>query len=146
MLTITEFSQRIGVSVPTLRNWHSSGKLVPECRTIGGQRRYSEAQAKEYLSSQKLQIAFCKEEESSLMQQYLASLNLNIRLTLNSTEVVDFIVSRKLRSLLVYSTTSFKDFELIQFLCEKYDIDLTVVTEKVEQRPAIKGGDNNVWS
>lgn len=131
MYSIAEFSKRIGVSVPTLRNWHSSGKLIPESITIGGQRRYSEEQVKEYLSSQKLDIAFCNESESSLMQSYIASLNTNLRLIMdNSCELCEFIVSRKLRSLLVYSCSSFKDFELIEYLCKRYSINLTIISDE----------------
>lgn len=142
MYSIAEFSKLIGVSVPTLRNWHSSGKLIPESITVGGQRRYSEAQAKEYLTTQKFDIAYCNENESSLMQEYLASSNIDKRLIVNnSSELVEFIVSRKLRCLLVYSTTSFKDFELIQYLCKRYDIDLKVVSDEVEQnQQATRGG------
>ena len=67
MYSIAEFSRQIGVSVPTLRLWHSKGKLVPESITAGGQRRYSEAQVKEYLTAHKIDIAYCNESEHSLM-------------------------------------------------------------------------------
>ncbi len=34
----------LGVAVSTLRRWHSSKKLIPQCRSIGGHRRYSVSQ------------------------------------------------------------------------------------------------------
>lgn len=139
MYSITEFSKLIGVSVPTLRNWHSNGKLIPESITVGGQRRYSEEQANEYLTSQKLDLAFCNNHESNLMQEYTSSSSINFRLIIDdSSEVVEFVISRRLRSLLVYSTTSFKDFELIKYLCKRYKVSLKIVSD-------IKGGDDNVW-
>ncbi len=33
----------LGVAVSTLRRWHSSKKLIPQCRSIGGHRRYRKA-------------------------------------------------------------------------------------------------------
>ncbi len=43
-LTIEEAAHRLGVSRQTLRNWEASGKLVPNGRTDGGHRRYTESQ------------------------------------------------------------------------------------------------------
>ncbi len=34
----------LGVAVSTLRRWHSSKKSVPQCRSVGGHRRYSVSQ------------------------------------------------------------------------------------------------------
>ncbi|MHA1619263.1 MAG: IS607 family transposase, partial [Promethearchaeota archaeon] len=48
MLTISEVSRLIGVSVVTLRRWDRSGILVP-LRTLGNHRRYSWAQIGDYL-------------------------------------------------------------------------------------------------
>jgi len=43
-LTICEAAEWLGVTPQTLRRWEAAGKLKPELRTQGGQRRYSEAQ------------------------------------------------------------------------------------------------------
>lgn len=43
LLTIKQASILLGVSEQTLRNWESSGKLIPQ-RTDGGHRRYLESQ------------------------------------------------------------------------------------------------------
>jgi len=37
---ISEAAALLGVSVPTLRRWETSGRLLPDHRTEGGQRRY----------------------------------------------------------------------------------------------------------
>lgn len=50
LLNISEASELLGVSKSTLRRWENEGKLIPDERTAGGQRRYK-------LSSIKPQIA-----------------------------------------------------------------------------------------
>jgi len=50
LLNISEASELLGVAKSTLRRWETEGKLIPDERTAGGQRRYK-------LSSIKPQIA-----------------------------------------------------------------------------------------
>ena len=40
LLTISEASKLLGVAKSTLRRWEEEGKLIPDVRTKGGQRRY----------------------------------------------------------------------------------------------------------
>ena len=40
LLTIGEAAKALGVSISTLRRWEDEGRLAPEERTAGGQRRY----------------------------------------------------------------------------------------------------------
>lgn len=40
LISIGQASKELGVSISTLRRWESSGRLIPEERTRGGQRRY----------------------------------------------------------------------------------------------------------
>ena len=40
LLTISEASEFLGVAKSTLRRWEEEGKLIPDIRTKGGQRRY----------------------------------------------------------------------------------------------------------
>ena len=39
-VTINEAADALGVSVQTLRRWETEGRLKPDARTSGGQRRY----------------------------------------------------------------------------------------------------------
>lgn len=41
LVTIGEAAEALGVSVPTLRRWEAEGRLMPDERTPGGQRRYN---------------------------------------------------------------------------------------------------------
>lgn len=47
--SIGEFAERINVSIPSLRNMHKDGRLVPYRITEGGHRVYNEDQALEYI-------------------------------------------------------------------------------------------------
>ena len=40
LLSISEAANVLGVSISTLRRWEKEGKLIPDARTKGGQRRY----------------------------------------------------------------------------------------------------------
>lgn len=63
-LTISEFADKIGVHVQTLRDWDSNGKLKPHHKTPGGRRYYTMEQAEQYTAehSQFLSInEFAKE-------------------------------------------------------------------------------------
>ncbi len=40
MLSVSEAAKILGVSISTLRRWEKEGKLIPDIRTKGGQRRY----------------------------------------------------------------------------------------------------------
>ena len=40
MLSVSEAAKILGVSISTLRRWEKEGKLMPDIRTKGGQRRY----------------------------------------------------------------------------------------------------------
>ena len=50
-LSVEEFAMAIGVHPQTVRQWDKDGTLKPNHRTPGGQRRYTEGQVQEYLST-----------------------------------------------------------------------------------------------
>ena len=41
LVSISQAAAIIGVCSKTLRRWHQQGDFVPDCRTIGGHRRYA---------------------------------------------------------------------------------------------------------
>jgi putative resolvase len=49
LCSIGELALILGVAISTLRRWHAAGVLIPQCRTLGGHRRYCVTQAKEVL-------------------------------------------------------------------------------------------------
>ena len=52
LLTIDQVAVQLGVSPQTVRNWETQGKLVPNRRTVGGHRRYSQKQVTELKRNQ----------------------------------------------------------------------------------------------
>lgn len=46
LCSIGELALLLGVAISTLRRWHATGVLVPQCRTFGGHRRHCVTQAK----------------------------------------------------------------------------------------------------
>lgn len=43
MISVGKAAEVLGVSVPTLHRWEKEGRLIPDARTPGGQRRYDES-------------------------------------------------------------------------------------------------------
>jgi predicted site-specific integrase-resolvase len=75
MYTISEFAKLINVTGQTLRNWHSTGKLIPIILE-SGHRRYTEDHLNQVLKikpKDKLNIIYCRElttnQKSSLDAQ-----------------------------------------------------------------------------
>lgn len=67
--SIGDFAERINISIPSLRNMHKDGRLVPYRVTKGGHRVYTEEQAleyirqtmsKEYKSSKRNVVGYCR--------------------------------------------------------------------------------------
>lgn len=57
MYRIGQFAKLIGVTVNTLRNWEKKGILIPEVKTIYGERRYSEEQLQQFLQNKSIHKA-----------------------------------------------------------------------------------------
>ena len=56
LLTIEQVAVQLGISPQTVRNWEAQGKLVPQLRTNGGHRRYSQKQITDLKKNQELEI------------------------------------------------------------------------------------------
>lgn len=52
--SIGKFSELIGVTQQTLRNWEKTGKLMPSHKSPSGYRYYSDEQLKAYLGSKEV--------------------------------------------------------------------------------------------
>jgi excisionase family DNA binding protein len=67
LLTIDQVAVQLGVSPQTVRNWETQGKLVPNSRTVGGHRRYSQKQVTELKRSQEDLEIFLRTEPAKLL-------------------------------------------------------------------------------
>jgi len=80
MMTIKEFSSRLGVTPGTVRKWEDSGRIKP-VRTNGGHRRYTEADIRAVMrrktnsggSYEKRNVIYCRvsepEQKDELIRQ-----------------------------------------------------------------------------
>lgn len=90
-MKISEFAQRTGKSIETLRRWDKKGLIVPN-RTLSGQREYDESHYKQYLALKNLKNAdrnvlilelstheehpfLCEKVLSKIYKQYIINLN-----------------------------------------------------------------------
>lgn len=67
LLTIDQVAVQLGVSPQTVRNWETQGKLVPNCRTGGGHRRYSQKQITDLKRKQEEFEIFLRTNPSRLL-------------------------------------------------------------------------------
>lgn len=65
LLSISRAATILGACTKTLRRWHTKGVLIPDCRTIGGHRRYS-IESLELFLNKRLKIKKKKRKSKSL--------------------------------------------------------------------------------
>ena len=78
LLTVDHAAVQLGVSPQTIRNWEKQGKLIPDHRTEGKHRRYSQSQITELKKKQNDFEIFVRIKPSNLllaMQQVLSNFN-----------------------------------------------------------------------
>ena len=52
LLSISQVGTILGVCAKTLRRWHRNGVFIPNCRTVGGHRRYSIEHIESFIKSE----------------------------------------------------------------------------------------------
>lgn len=168
LYSIGKFAEKIGVSVQTLRNWDSSGKLKPAKVTDGGTRYYSDSQLRKYLNEPvfkvpRVIIGYCRvsshKQKDDLERQienvktymlakgYQFSLITDIGSGINYTKpgfkkLLDSITSGEVDKVVIL----YKDrllrfgFEIIEFICAKFGTEIEIIdnTEKTEQQELVE--------
>lgn len=168
LYSIGKFAEKIGVSVQTLRNWDSSGKLKPAKVTDGGTRYYSDSQLRKYLNEPvfkvpRVIIGYCRvsshKQKDDLERQienvktymlakgYQFSLITDIGSGINYTKpgfkkLLDSITSSEVDKVVIL----YKDrllrfgFEIIEFICAKFGTEIEIIdnTEKTEQQELVE--------
>lgn len=168
LYSIGKFAKKIGVSVQTLRNWDSSGKLKPAKVTDGGTRYYSDSQLRKYLNEPvfkvpRVIIGYCRvsshKQKDDLERQienvktymlakgYQFSLITDIGSGINYTKpgfkkLLDSITSGEVDKVVIL----YKDrllrfgFEIIEFICAKFGTEIEIIdnTEKTEQQELVE--------
>lgn len=168
LYSIGKFAEKIGVSVQTLRNWDSSGKLKPAKVTDGGTRYYSDSQLRKYLNEPvfkvpRVIIGYCRVSSHKpkddlerqienvktymLAKGYQFSLITDIGSGINYTKpgfkkLLDSITSSEVDKVVIL----YKDrllrfgFEIIEFICAKFGTEIEIIdnTEKTEQQELVE--------
>lgn len=165
--TIHEFSELLGVSAQTLRNWDKSGRLRPHHTSTNGYRYYSDTQLKELsgdtCKDTRIIVGYCrvstKKQEDDLnrqvenMTKYLIAKGMpfiiikDIGSGINYKkkgllELIDMVVKDKVNKVVVL----YKDrlarfgFELIEYLFNIFQCDIEVIdhTEKTEEQELVE--------
>lgn len=117
--TINEFGQAIGVSAPTLRLWHSSGRLVPALITNGGQRRYSQEQVDRYLNIFKTRepvIWGSNQAELTALQELYPNTEVTV---CDRWKLYDMILTNT-----VSKITMLHEDEFLEYLCKHFNVKL----------------------
>ena len=166
--TIGEFSKKVGLSISTLRNWDSDGKLKPAYVTSGGHRYYSEEQVNRLIGlkldkQEKITIGYarvssCKQKEDlkrqvECLKMYMiakgysfeiiedigSGINYNKK---GLNELINKITNREVDKIVIL----YKDillgfgFEIIENLCNKYGTKIEIIdnTEKSEEQELVE--------
>ena len=166
--TIGEFSKKVGLSISTLRNWDSNGKLKPAYVTSGGHRYYSEEQVNRLIglkldkqeritigyarvSSHKQKDDLKRQVENLKMYMIAKGYSFEIIEDIGSginynkkglNELINKITNREVDKIVIL----YKDrllrfgFELIESLCEKYGTKIEIIdnTEKSEEQELVE--------
>lgn len=129
MYKISEFANRVGVSIQTLRLWHKQGILIPACCTNGGQRRYSEAQVQQYLYKQKdlLSIGFMDGVHDSLIKEFLCSKGSQFEVTDNMFQLINICHMRRIKEIVFYNQDCLNNCDDILNLLQNWGISIIYI-------------------
>lgn len=166
--TIGEFAKKTGLSIPTLRNWDTNGKLKPGYVSSGGHRYYSEEQLNRLIGikldkQEKITIGYARvssnKQKDDLKRQvenirtYMiakgyrfeiiedigSGINYNKK---GLNELINKITNREVDKIVIL----YKDrllrfgFELVENLCKKYGTEIEIIdnTERSEEQELVE--------
>ena len=166
--TIGEFSKKVGLSISTLRNWDSDGKLKPAYVTSGGHRYYSDEQVNRLIGlkldkQEKITIGYARvsshkqkddlKRQIECLKMYMiakgysfeiiedigSGINYNKK---GLNELINKITNREVDKIVIL----YKDillgfgFEIIENLCNKYGTKIEIIdnTEKSEEQELVE--------
>ena len=160
MYSIGKFSQLIGKSVYTLRDWEKKGKLIPFYRTKGNQRMYSEEQLNEVLQieqpKEKINIGYVRvsanhqkddlERQEEIIELYLAKLGKEYQIISDIGSGINY-KKRGLEKLLTMVSQNqvdtiyinFKDrlvrfgYELIEKVCQLHNTKIIIINKSEDK-------------
>lgn len=156
LLNIAKASEVLGVAKSTLRRWESEGKLIPDLKTQGNQRRYKLSSIiphkKAYISCNKKTIAYARissqdqkadlERQKQVLEMYCASngwdfeiiSDLGSGINYNKKglkELINSILDGNIGRLVVTHKDRLLRFgvELIFSICEAKEVEVVVINQ-----------------
>ena len=166
--TIGEFSKKVGLSISTLRNWDSDGKLKPAYVTSGGHRYYSEEQVNRLIGlkldkQEKITIGYARvsshkqkddlKRQVECLKMYMiakgysfeiiedigSGINYNKK---GLNELINKITNREVDKIVILYKDRFLGFgfEIIENQCNKYGTKIEIIdnTEKSEEQELVE--------
>lgn len=141
-----EFSQKIGVSVYTLKKWEKCGELYPHHVLNNRYRYYSEEQLKQatesLLNKSGLAIGYLRTSDSEYNRNIVNELETYLLLQYSQYDIVvdegsshnklktliEQIISKKVRTvIIVMGEYSISDYNLLTMITNLYDCDMKVI-------------------
>lgn len=141
-----EFSQKIGVSVYTLKKWEKCGELYPHHVLNNRYRYYSEKQLKQVaeslLNKSGLAIGYLRTGDSEYNRNIVNELEIYLSLQYSQYDVmvdegsshnklkilIEQIILKKVRTvIIVMGEYSISDYNLLTMIVKLYDCDMKVI-------------------
>jgi putative resolvase len=153
MYSIGKFSKLIGKTQKTLRTWEKDGKLIPEYRTIGKHRMYSDEQLNMILNveeSLKINVGYSRvsskkqsddlERQVKLLESYLVNKSKSFEIISDIGSGINYKKPGLLKLLKMINNKEidtlyilYKDrlvrfgYELIEYYCELNNVNIEIV-------------------
>jgi len=152
LLSIKEASELLNVTTSTLRRWEKEGKLIPDERTKGNQRRYKLSSIRPETLKNRQVVAYARvssndqkddlERQKNLLELYCASNGWSFELISDLGSGLNYkkkglqklikdILNDKIEKLVIIHKDRFLRFgaELIFQICKEKDIEVIIINK-----------------
>lgn len=165
--SIHEFSQMLGVSAQTLRNWDNNGKLHPHHTTASGYRYYSDEQLNQVMNvkpnNKRITIGYCRvssykqkddlERQIGNVKTYLIAKGQPFEIISDIGSGINYkkkglqdLIERISQNKVEKVVVLYKDrllrfgFELVEYIASLYNCEIEIIdhTEKSEQQELVE--------
>ena len=157
--SIHEFSEIIGVSSQTLRNWDSNGKLHPHHTTVSDYRYYSDEQLNQVMNvkpKNRITIGYCRvssHKQKDDLKTYLTAKGQPYEIISDIGSGINYkkkglqeLIKRISQNQVEKVVVLYKDrllrfgFELVEYIASLYNCEIEIIdnTEKSEQQELVE--------
>lgn len=157
--SIGEFSNRIGKSIQTLRNWDKNGSFKPAYVTSGKTRYYSQEQLDNFLgirkSNEKKALGYCRiervwmkehlEKQFYILKKYMKDKGYDVEIIIDIdgfdedeasglNKIINRIIKGEVSKIIIFSREEITGvvYSLLENICINYSVKIEFVNEKNE--------------